>query len=45
MTLDKSKDFKQFDTLLSTPFKGDGMCLGCGRYTVTATLIGRAEPL
>lgn len=43
VTLEKSKDFKQFDSLLSTPFKGDGMCLGCGRYTVTATLIGRLD--
>jgi hypothetical protein len=43
VTLDKSKDFKQFDALLSTPFKGDGMCLGCGRYTVTATLVGRLD--
>lgn len=43
VTLDKSKDFKQFDSLLSTSFKGDGMCLGCGRYTVTATLVGRLD--
>jgi hypothetical protein len=45
VTLDKSKDFKQFDSLLSTPLKGDGMCLGCGRYTVTATLVGRLDGL
>jgi hypothetical protein len=43
VTLEKSKDFKQFDSLLATPFKGDGMCLGCGRYTVTATLVGRLD--
>jgi hypothetical protein len=43
VTLEKSKDFKQFDSLLSTPFKGDGLCLGCGRYTVTATLVGRLD--
>ena len=43
VTLEKSKDFKQFDSLLSAPFKGDGMCLGCGRYTVTATLVGRLD--
>jgi hypothetical protein len=42
--LDKNnKDFKQFDSLLSTPFKGDGACPGCGRYTVTATLVGRLD--
>jgi hypothetical protein len=46
--LDNNKDFKQFDSLLSTPHKGDGMCLGCMRYEVSATLIGRldgAEPI
>jgi hypothetical protein len=45
--LDKNKDFKQFDSLLSTPYKGGGMCLGCVKYTVSATLVGRldgAEP-
>ena len=41
--LDKNKDFKQFDSLLSTPYKGGGMCLGCGRYAVTATLVGRLD--
>lgn len=42
--LDKnSKDFKQFDSLLSTPFKKGGMCLGCNRYEVTATLTGRLD--
>jgi hypothetical protein len=42
--LDKSsKDFKQFDSLLATPFKKGGMCLGCNRYEVTATLVGRLD--
>jgi len=42
--LDKnSKDFKQFDSLLSTPFWKGGMCLGCSRYEVTATLVGRLD--
>ncbi len=41
--LDKNKDFKQFDSLLSTPYKAGGMCLGCTRYTVTATLVGRLD--
>jgi hypothetical protein len=41
--LDKNKDFKQFDALLSTPYKAGGMCLGCTRYTVTATLVGRLD--
>jgi hypothetical protein len=43
VTLDKNKDFKQFDSLLSTPAKGRGNCLGCPRYIVTATLIGRLD--
>jgi hypothetical protein len=44
VTLDKSKDFKQFDNLLSQAHnKGAAMCLGCARYTVTATLVGRLD--
>ncbi len=44
VTLDKSKDFKQFDSLLSQPHnRGAGMCLGCARYYVTATLVGRLD--
>jgi hypothetical protein len=41
--LDKNKDFKQFDSLLSTPAKVSGMCLGCIRYAVNATLVGRLD--
>jgi hypothetical protein len=41
--LDKSKDFKQFDSLLATSHKGAAMCLGCTRYEVTATLVGRLD--
>jgi hypothetical protein len=43
LKLEKNKDFKQFDNLLSTPFKAGGMCLGCVRYTVTATFVGRID--
>jgi hypothetical protein len=44
VTLDKSKDFKQFDSLLAQPHnKGAGMCLGCAENTVTATLVGRLD--
>lgn len=44
VTLDKSKDFKQFDSLLSQSHqKGADMCLGCARYEVTATLTGRLD--
>ncbi len=39
----KDKNFKQFDSLLATPFKKGGMCLGCNRYEVTATLVGRLD--
>lgn len=42
-TIEKNKDLKQFDSLLSTPYKGKGMCLGCMRYAVTATLVGRLD--
>jgi hypothetical protein len=41
--LEKNKEFKQFDSLLSTTYKAGGMCLGCIRYTVTATLVGRLD--
>jgi hypothetical protein len=43
VTLDKNPDFIKFDTLLSTPIKLPGRCLGCVRSTVTATLIGRLD--
>ena len=44
VTLDKSKDFKQFDSLLAQAHnKGAGMCLGCSRYQVSATLVGRLD--
>jgi hypothetical protein len=41
--LDKNKDFKKFDSLLSTSYNSGGMCLGCDRYTVSATLVGRLD--
>jgi hypothetical protein len=44
VTLDKSKDFKQFDSLLAQKHeKGADICLGCTRYEVTATLVGRLD--
>jgi hypothetical protein len=44
VTLDaKSKEFKQFDSLLAQPHKSDAMCLGCARYEVAATLTGRLD--
>jgi hypothetical protein len=41
--MDKSKDFKDFDSLLSTPHKQTRTCLGCNRYAVSATLEGRID--
>lgn len=41
--LEKDKQFNQFDAALATPYKGSGMCLGCGRYAVNATLVGRID--
>lgn len=43
VTLDKNKDFKNFDNLLSTPAKTNGVCLGCVKFTVMATLVGRLD--
>ena len=41
VTLEKSKEFKQFDSLLSTAYKSGGLCIGCVKNEVTATLTGR----
>ena len=41
--LERNKEFKNFDSLLATPAKVSGLCLGCGRYSVTATLVGRLD--
>ncbi len=43
MQLDKSKDFKQFDSLLSAQYKNTGICLGCAKNVVNATLVGRLD--
>jgi len=44
VTLDKSKEFKEFDSLLAQSHqKGADMCLGCARYEVTATFVGRLD--
>ncbi len=44
VTLDKDKVFKNFDSLLAQGHeKGADMCLGCTRYEVTATLVGRLD--
>jgi hypothetical protein len=43
VSLDKNKDFKTFDNFLSTQAKTSGMCLGCVKFAVTATLVGRLD--
>jgi hypothetical protein len=44
VTLDKSKDFKQLDSWLAQSHNpSSGICLGCGRYEVTATFVGRLD--
>ncbi len=43
VVLDKSKDFKTFDSALSQPRKGQGLCLGCMKSTVSATFVGRLD--
>lgn len=43
VTLDKNKDFKQFDGKLATPGWPGGICLGCSRFVVSATLVGRLD--
>jgi len=43
VVLDKGKDFKTFDSLLSQPRKGPGMCLGCVKSSVSATFVGRLD--
>ena len=44
VTLQKDKEFKQFDSVLSQWHDSDsGICLGCAKYTVTATVVGRLD--
>lgn len=43
VTLDRNGDFKKFDSLLAAPYKSSAMCLGCPRYAVAATLVGRLD--
>ncbi len=44
VTLEKNKDFKDFDSALSEVHsKGPILCLGCVKNSVTATLVGRLD--
>jgi hypothetical protein len=44
VVLDKSKDFKDFDSKLAEVHsKGTGLCMGCAQNTVMATVVGRLD--
>jgi len=43
LALEKNADFLQFDLMLSTRPKTNGMCLGCVKSDVMATLVGRID--
>lgn len=44
VTLTKDKEFKQFDSWLAQQHSApSGLCLGCSRYEVTATVVGRLD--
>lgn len=43
VALQKNGDFERFDSLLARPYKSHATCLGCPRYTVAATLVGRLD--
>lgn len=42
VTLQKDNNFTRFDSLLAEPYKPKA-CLGCPRYSVSATLVGRLD--
>jgi hypothetical protein len=43
VTLQRDSDLERFDSLLATPYTSSAICLGCPRYTVAATLVGRLD--
>ena len=44
VTLQKDKEFKEFDSALSQWHNSNnGICLGCPKYTVEATVVGRLD--
>ncbi len=43
VTLQRDSDFERFDSLLATPYRSPAICLGCPRYNVVATLVGRLD--
>ena len=43
VTLERGPAFEQFDSLLAAKVKTPGMCLGCVKNNVKATLVGRVD--
>ena len=43
VTLEKNKDFKQFDSLLSQTRYKNGVCFACFKNKVNATVVGRLD--
>ena len=43
VTLERNPDFETFDKLLSEKVKTPGLCLGCVKNNVKATLVGRID--
>ena len=43
VALDRGGDFERFDAALAAPLPVRGLCLGCARASVTATLTGRVD--
>ena len=43
VTLNKDKEFKNFDSALSSSHSNGTMCLGCTKYAVQATITGRLD--
>ncbi len=43
VALDRGHDFEHFDAALSSPLPSRGLCLGCAKSSVAATLTGRID--
>lgn len=43
LKVERNKDFNDFDTMFSTAAKTKVICLGCERFVMTATLVGRLD--
>lgn len=43
VVLDRGHDFERFDAALSVPLPAQGLCLGCAKSAVRATITGRID--